>query len=63
MPLPTPNNGEEKNDFISRCTSEISDMGEFNDNKQRVAVCYSQWKRANEDIVRKIDEYLESEEK
>ena len=42
MPLPTPNKGEKQNDFISRCISAVA--GEFPDSKQRVAVCYSQWR-------------------
>lgn len=58
MPLPTPNNGEDKSSFIGRCTSQLSDMGEFKDNKQRVAVCYSQWKKSNESLIERIDKYL-----
>lgn len=46
MPLPTPNNKENKNDFVGRCVSELSDKKEFEDNKQRVAVCYSQYDKA-----------------
>ena len=46
-PLPTPNKGESQSDFISRCTSTLSHMGEFSDNKQRVAVCYSQWRKGD----------------
>lgn len=60
MPLPTPNSGEEKQDFISRCVSEISDKGEFDSNKQRVAVCYSQWeKNESMNILDKIDRILD----
>jgi len=48
MPLPTPNNKESKNDFVSRCVSALSDKDEFKDSKQRVAVCYAQYDKAME---------------
>jgi len=44
MPLPVPREGEDRNDFISRCISfeaEHSDMPHV----QIVAACHSQWKR------------------
>ncbi len=46
MPLPTPNNGESRNKFVSRCIVDLSDKEEFQDNKQRAAVCYSQFEKA-----------------
>ena len=39
MPLPVPNNNEKKSDFMSRCVTSLTEKEEFNDNKQRVAVC------------------------
>jgi len=42
-PLPTPNEDETEDDFISRCVSALNDAGEGEDNDQRVAMCYSQW--------------------
>src|SRR5210317_910065 len=48
MPLPTPNKEESKNDFVGRCVSELSDKEEFKDNKQRVAVCYTQYDESME---------------
>jgi HK97 family phage prohead protease len=42
MPLPTPGKDEKQDDFIGRCMSKIKD--EFPDNKQRLAVCFKQWK-------------------
>jgi|TARA_R110002051_G_scaffold7458_2_gene33820 hypothetical protein len=44
MPLPTPKNKEKKGDFVNRCMSDLSDKGEFDDNKQRAAVCYDIFK-------------------
>ena len=44
MPLPTPRNKEKKGDFVNRCMGDLSDKGEFDDNKQRAAVCYDIFK-------------------
>jgi len=46
MPLPTPRNNEKRGDFISRCVSNLTGKDEFNDNKQRVAVCMNIFKDA-----------------
>jgi hypothetical protein len=51
--LAMPKKGEEKNDFISRFMSSELAKKEFPENKQRVAVAYSQWQRDN-----KINEEL-----
>lgn len=45
MPLPTPNAREDKNRFVARCMSNAAVKKEFPDQKQRVAVCHSQWNR------------------
>ena len=42
MPLPKPKKNEKEDDFIERCMSELKD--EFEDNDQRLAVCYDIWK-------------------
>lgn len=54
MPLPNPRKGEKQKDFISRCHSAIK--GEFPDQKQRTAVCFSQWrkKKNNMNIIKNI---------
>jgi hypothetical protein len=41
MPIPKPKNKEKKSAFVSRCVSQISK--EYKDNKQAVAICYSQF--------------------
>ena len=46
MPLPTPNKGEKRSEFIDRCMVDLSIKKEFKDNKQRAAVCHSQLKKA-----------------
>ena len=46
MPIPKPNNGEKRSQFMERCMTDLSKMGEFKDNKQRAAVCSSQFEKA-----------------
>ena len=46
MPLPTPRDGEKRSKFTERCMLNLVDNKEFKDNKQRSAVCYSQFKKA-----------------
>ena len=46
MPLPTPDNGEKKAEFVSRCIVDLTNKKEFQDDKQRSAVCYSQFEKA-----------------
>jgi len=45
MPLPNPRKDEDKNSFISRCMSNETMKSEFPDQKQRTAVCFSQWRK------------------
>jgi hypothetical protein len=47
--LALPKKGEEKNDFISRFMGSELAKKEFPDNKQRVAVAYSQWSRIHKE--------------
>jgi len=44
MPLPKPRDNESEDDFISRCMSDDLIQEEYDDNDQRLAVCYSQWR-------------------
>lgn len=46
MPLPKPKNKEKKSNFLNRCISEVSKDPKFKDNKQRVAICYTQFDEA-----------------
>ena len=46
MPLPKPSSKEKKKDFVNRCISEVSKDPKFKDNKQRVAICYTQFDEA-----------------
>ena len=49
MPLIKPKSGEDQKKFISRCMSNDTMKSEFPKNKQRIAVCYSQWKTKGEE--------------
>lgn len=46
MPLPKPNNKEKKSEFVSRCIGDNQTNKDFPDQKQRIAVCYSQWEKS-----------------
>jgi hypothetical protein len=61
MPLPTPNNGETKTKFVSRCIVELSDKEEFQDSKQRAAVCYSQFEKAESKASVVVSDPLDEE--
>jgi len=43
MPLPKPNDGETKEEFIDRCMADETAQEEFPDESQRYAVCLAQW--------------------
>lgn len=48
MPLPKPRKNEEEDKFIERCMSDEQMEKEFSEQDQRLAVCYSQWKKGKE---------------
>ena len=45
MPIPKPK-GEQKKDFIAKCMDDSVMVKEFENSKQRYAVCQSKWKNA-----------------
>lgn len=45
MPLPKPSKKQKRDDFISSCMADSAMNKEFSDNKQRYAVCISQWEQ------------------
>lgn len=45
MPLPEPRENEPKDEFMRRCMGDEVAQREFPDEKQRVAVCYAQWRK------------------
>jgi hypothetical protein len=54
MPIPSPKKSEKQGDFISRCMGDETMNKEFPDQKQRSAVCYSQFKKAKASAVATI---------
>jgi hypothetical protein len=46
MPLPTPNENESQDEFISRCMGNDTANEDFPDQEQRAAVCHRQWDEA-----------------
>lgn len=48
MPLPTPNTDESRDDFIGRCMRNEMAMEDFPDQRQRLAVCFRQFRDARE---------------
>jgi len=62
MPTPTPKNKEKKSEFVSRCIGDNQVEKDFPDQKQRIAVCYSQWDKAKKDASASVelndDEFL-----
>lgn len=43
MPIPTPKKDEKQNDFVSRCMGDSVMNKDYPNQKQRAAICYSQW--------------------
>jgi hypothetical protein len=46
MPLPSPKGKEKQSDFVSRCMGDNTMGKDFENQKQRAAVCYSLWEKA-----------------
>jgi hypothetical protein len=62
MPIPSVKKDEKQKEFMSRCMSDSIMLDDYKDQKQRAAVCYSQYDRrmknkgeASWDDVRKGD--------
>lgn len=45
MPMPEPEQDENKDEFIKRCMSDGTMKREYGDREQRLAVCNRQWRR------------------
>ena len=45
MPLPSKKTEEKESDFVSRCMSSEVMKREYPDNEQRLAICFSQFRR------------------
>lgn len=52
MPLPTPHEGEDQDEFLSRCMGHPTMVDDFPDQEQRSAVCFRQWREAHGEEAR-----------
>jgi hypothetical protein len=43
MPIPTPDAGQSKDDFLASCMADPTMTAEYPDADQRYAVCQAQW--------------------
>lgn len=59
MPIPKPKKDQKKDEFISSCMSILNE--EYPDNKQRAAVCFSQWKKYRNDSEDNINKKVDRE--
>ncbi len=53
MPMPSPNEGETRSEFISRFMSSGAMLDDYPKQKQRLGVAYSQWREAGHSAPRK----------
>lgn len=44
MPIPKPRKKETESEFVSRCMGDGMMVKEYKDQKQRAAICYSQFR-------------------
>jgi hypothetical protein len=56
MPLILPKKSEKQGDFVSRCMGDETMNKDFPDQKQRAAVCYSQFKKAKASAMATVGE-------
>lgn len=62
MPIPTPNQGEDKNEYVGRCVEFLENEGRPHD--QSVAICLNKWEKTmgESQILERIDILLNEEE-
>lgn len=46
MPIPSPQKGEQKKDFIPRCINILKKEGNRFSHSQRVAICFEQFRKS-----------------
>ncbi len=56
MPLPKPNEDEDKADFMERCMSNPTMNEEYPENAQRFAVCQGLWDDNKQIILEIVDD-------
>lgn len=58
MPIPKPEKDEDSKKFVSRCMSDESMKKDYQDTKQRVAVCLGQTKKSKSSLLDQVLEIL-----
>jgi hypothetical protein len=58
MPIPTPKNNENKNEFLSRCMSDETMKKEYSDTKQRTAVCLSKSNNQEQSFAEQVQDSI-----
>ena len=61
MPIPKVKKNENEKDFIGRCISTLTKAGDYDSQDQRIAVCYTEW-RKKENVMKKEDQIIEIQE-
>lgn len=58
MPIPSPKDNENSQDFVSRCMGDETMKKDYKDSKQRIAVCLGQTKKSKGNILDQVLEIL-----
>lgn len=56
MPIPKVKSNETENEYVSRCMEAIG--GEYDDNAQAVAICYSTYRRVGMSKIKSYEELV-----
>lgn len=62
MPLPTPRKNQEEDDFVASCMSSETMKKEYTNQKQRLAICFSQYERKKKKSEGSKDDKVEWKE-
>jgi hypothetical protein len=58
MPIPKPHQNEDKQKFVSRCMSSEVMKKDYEDVKQRVAICLGQTKKSKSSLIEEVHDNL-----
>ena len=58
MPIPNPNPGEDHNKFLSRCMGDEAMKKDYDDSKQRIAICLGQTKGEENCLLNEVQDVI-----
>lgn len=58
MPIPKPDNNEDKQNFVSRCMSSEQMKKEYPNSQQRIAVCLGQTKKSKSNLIEDVQDSM-----